>query len=194
MQSTDNMDMDRPEMNRPVLVPVDFSDCSRAALGYAARLSPDARTPLLILHVMHDSGSEPGYYRRRHGNNPLLPLTDIAAEMLEDWLYRVRREDLQIDEVLKTARVRLVSGLPGRRIVEVAEAEQAAMIVMGTHGRFGLSRLLRGSVTRYVMSHARMPVTTLREGVNTITESSPPTSTGFIEDAVPGSGERLQQP
>lgn len=191
MQSAENMDMDRPGMDRPVLVPVDFSDCSRAALGFAARLTSGARTPLLVLHVIHDSGSDPGYYRRQHGNNPLLPLTDIAAEMLEDWLLRVRRMDPQIDEALRAARTRLVSGLPGRRIIEVAEAEQVAMIVMGTPGRFGLSRLLRGSVTRYVMSHARMPVTTLREGTDTIAAGKRPEPTGLLEEAVPA--ESLEQ-
>jgi hypothetical protein len=43
------------------------------------------------------------------------------------------------------------------------------------------------------MTHARMPVTTLREGVDTITERTPPIPNGFIEDAVSGSGERLEQ-
>jgi nucleotide-binding universal stress UspA family protein len=156
-------------MNHPILVPVDFSDCSRAALIYAARMTADIRAPLLLLHVIHDHGNEPGFYRRQHGDNPLLPITDIASGMFEDWLYKVRRQAPELDKTLRRARMRLVSGLPGRRIVEVAEAEHAVMIVMGTHGRMGLSQLLRSSITEYVMAHATVPVTTLREGIEIAT-------------------------
>ena len=46
----------------------------------------------------------------------------------------------------------LISGLPGRRIVEVAEREQASMIIMGTHGRNGFAHMLQGSVAEYVTS------------------------------------------
>lgn len=151
-------------MSHPVLVPVDFSDCARAALIYAARMiSPDTRARLLVLHVIHDSGDAPGSYCR-HGDNPLRPIADVAGAMLEDWLNRVRRETPELGQTLARARRRLVGGLPGSRIVEVAATEQAAMIVMGTRGRHGLAQLLRGSVTDYVLAHASVPVTTLREG------------------------------
>jgi nucleotide-binding universal stress UspA family protein len=150
----------------PVLVPVDFSARSRAALIYAARMTVDSRTPLLVLHVIHDSGNDPGFYRRNDDDNPLLPIADVASEMLDDWLYKLRNATPELDKTLKRARMRLVGGLPGRRIVEVAETEHAVMIVMGTHGRTGLAQLLRGSVTEYVVTHATVPVTTLREGIN----------------------------
>jgi nucleotide-binding universal stress UspA family protein len=163
MQATDTIR--QVGMSHPVLVPVDFSDCSRAALIYAARMTADTRAPLLVLHVIHDNGNEPGFYRRQHDDNPLLPIADVACGMLEDWLYKVRREAPELDKTFRRTRIRLVSGLPGRRIVEVAEAEQAVMIVMGTHGRMGLSQLLRSSITEYVMAHATVPVTTLREGI-----------------------------
>jgi nucleotide-binding universal stress UspA family protein len=156
----------QPGMSPPVLVPVDLSDCSRAALIYAARLTSDSRTPLLVLHVIHDSGDGPGFYHRQQEDNPLLPIADVAGAMLEDWLFTIRKEVPELDKTLQRARLRLVGGLPGRRIVEVAAAEQAVMIVMGTHGRIGLSHLLRGSVTEYVMTRAAVPVTTLREGVD----------------------------
>ena len=173
-------------MSRPVLVPVDFSDCSRAALIYAARMSADTRAPLLVLHVIHDNGSEPGFYRRQHDDNPLLPIADIASGMLEDWLYKIRREAPELDNPLRRARRRLVSGLPGRRIVEVAEAEHAVMIVMGTHGRMGLSQLLRSSVTEYVMAHATVPVTTLREGIDIVRGVEHLNATASMEDPVSG--------
>ena len=173
-------------MSHPVLVPVDFSDCSQAALIYAARMTADTRAPLLVLHVIHDDGNEPGFYRRQNDDNPLLPIADIASGMLEDWLYKVRKEAPELDKTLRRARMRLVGGLPGKRIVEVAEAEHAVMIVMGTHGRTGLSQLLRGSITEYVMAHATVPVTTLREGIAVTRGAEHLKFTTLIEGALSG--------
>jgi len=54
-------------------------------------------------------------------------------------------------------------GLPGLRIVEVAERRQAAMIIMGTHGRNGFAHLLQGPVAEYVAKYARSPVMTVKD-------------------------------
>jgi len=183
MQATDTLR--QVGMSHPVIVPVDFSDRSRAALVYAARITAESRTPLMVLHVIHDSGNNPGFYRR-HDGNPLLPIADVASEMLEDWLYKLCKEVPELDKTLKRARTRLVGGLPGRRIIEVAEAEHAAMIVMGTRGRTGLPNLLRGSVTEYVMTHATMPVITLREGIDVARGAAHLKLASRIENAVSG--------
>jgi nucleotide-binding universal stress UspA family protein len=169
-----------------VIVPVNFSDCSRAALIYAARMTAESRTPLMVLHVIHDSGDSPGFYRRHHDHNPLLPIADVASEMLEDWRYKLCREVPELDTTLKRARMRLVGGLPGKRIIEVATTEHAAMIVMGTRGRIGFPHLLRGSVTEYVMTHAAMPVITLREGIDIARGAGHLKFTGCIEIAASG--------
>jgi nucleotide-binding universal stress UspA family protein len=73
---------------------------------------------------------------------------------------RDQEPDLQ---VLQTVTPLLVRGLPGRRIIEVAEREQAAMIIMGTHGRNGFAHLLQGSVAEYVAKYARAPVMTVKD-------------------------------
>lgn len=149
---------------RPLLVPVDFSDCSRAALLYASRLVEGTRTPLLLLHVIHDDIRRPGIYR-----NPgtachytARPITDIAAEMVEDMLSELRNLEPEL-QALQTVEPLLIRGLPGRRIIEVAEREQAAMIVMGTHGRNGFAHLMQGSVAEYVAKYARSPVMTVKD-------------------------------
>jgi len=182
MQTTDTIR--QAGMSHPVIVPVDFSDCSRAALIYAARMIADTCTPLLVLHVIHDSGNSPGFYRRHLDDNPLLPIEDVASMMLEDWLYNLRKETPALDKTLKRARTRLVGGLPGRRIIEVAGAEHAVMIVMGTGGRIGFPHLLRGSVTKYVMTHAAMPVITLREGIDAARGTGHLRFSGHLENAV----------
>ena len=148
----------------PVLVPIDFSDCSRAALTYAARLLDGTRTPLLMLHVIHDSAAHPGIYRDHHPTHSASSITDIAGEMVGEMLEELCSQSPGL-KALEPARLRLVRGLPGQRIIEIAELERAVMIIMGTHGRNGIAHLLQGSVAEYVLNHARIPVTTVKEDV-----------------------------
>ncbi|MGB5438768.1 MAG: universal stress protein [Gammaproteobacteria bacterium] len=152
----------QPLSRRPVLVPVDFSACSRSALVHAALMVEGTRTPLLVLHVVHDLPGNPGVYRKPDEIHPSRPMIDIAEEMLGEMLNELRGEhpDLQ---ALQNARTRLIQGVPGKRIIELAAHEQATMIVMGTQGRKGLAHLLHGSVAEYVSKHACVPVTTVRE-------------------------------
>jgi nucleotide-binding universal stress UspA family protein len=149
---------------RPILVPVDFSDCSTAALLYACRLVEGTSTSLLILHVVHDSPSNPGVYRKHDVSHLSRPMIDIAQDMLSGLLTRLRRDHPDLS-ALTDARTQLVEGLPGPRIIEIAVRKRAAMILMGTHGRSGIAHFLQGSVAEYVTKHARIPVTTLRENV-----------------------------
>ncbi|MGB5426853.1 MAG: universal stress protein [Gammaproteobacteria bacterium] len=158
------IDTPQPLNRRPILVPVDFSECSRSALLYACRLVEGTHTPLLILHVVHDSPGKPGVYRRHNGDHPSRPMIDIADEMLDELLTKLHSKNPDLT-ALKTARTRLIQGLPGARIIEIAAQERAAMILMGTHGRSGIAHFLQGSVAEYVSKHARVPVTTVRENV-----------------------------
>ena len=147
---------------RPLLVPVDFSECSRAALLYASHLVEGTRTPLALLHVIHDDVRRPGVYHSPNNHHMARPITDIAAEMVDEMLVELRDQEPDLN-VLKTVTPLLVLGLPGRRIIEVAEREQAAMIIMGTHGRNGFAHLLQGSVAEYVAKYARAPVMTIKD-------------------------------
>ena len=148
---------------RPILVPVDFSSCSEAALLFAAHFAGCAQAPLLVLHVVHEPRNEPGFYRRRRHPDAALtrPLEDVARDMLGDFMAELGSHD-SAREALASARTQLVSGLPARRIQEVALREDAALIVMGSHGRTGLSRLAVGSVAAEVAQHSPVPVTVVK--------------------------------
>jgi nucleotide-binding universal stress UspA family protein len=82
--------------------------------------------------------------------------------MVDEMLVELRDQEPDLN-VLKTVTPLLVLGLPGRRIIEVAEREQAVMIIMGTHGRNGFAHLLQGSVAEYVAKYARAPVMTIKD-------------------------------
>ncbi|MHC4941231.1 MAG: universal stress protein, partial [Planctomycetota bacterium] len=75
---------------QPVLVPVDFSVHSEAALLWAAENAGGA--PLLVLHVVHDPESAPGYYARANESDHLRSMEEIAQQLLAEFLERVRSE------------------------------------------------------------------------------------------------------
>lgn len=145
----------------PILVPVDFSEHSRAAIRFATSLAGSSGRPLLILHVVHDSGSHPGYYHRRAGFRRGAPLAVLASGLLEDFLATVRAE-MPESTSLAEARTLVVEGLPADRILELSRRHDAAMVVMGSHGRTGFAHLLLGSVAERVSQLAAVPVTTVK--------------------------------
>lgn len=146
---------------RPILVPVDFSAASKAALMYACRLAQRVGLPVLVLHVLHESSNQVGYYRKHDSSKRMLPLDDVAKEMVVDMVRELKEEDGSL-AALDCARTRVVPGLPADRIPEVAEREGAAMIIIGTQNRNGLSRLFNGSVTKEVSRRSKIPVTTIK--------------------------------
>jgi nucleotide-binding universal stress UspA family protein len=145
----------------PILVPVDFASCSRAALVFAIDFIRCLEVPLLILHVVHEAGGDGGNYRKYGGVDNVRPIEDIAVDMLEEFINGVK-EELESAEELDSARKMVVRGLPASRINEVAERENAAFIIMGTHGRVGLSRLAMGSVAEKVLQCSHIPVTVIK--------------------------------
>lgn len=140
----------------PILVAVDFSEDSAQALVWAAHQAELEGAPLAILHVVHDPAASPGFYRKPD-EVWLRPLTDVAKEMMDDFLASARAEHPELAALL-SADVRLVSGLPGGRICEVASAAGARLVVVGSRGRTGLQSILLGSVAQRVAQICAVPV------------------------------------
>ncbi|AHF02774.1 universal stress protein UspA [Marichromatium purpuratum 984] len=157
--------MTKPTAPSPILVPVDFSPHSEAALTFAAELAGCRKRPLLILHVVHDPFSMPGYYGRALKKKQLHRIEDGAAEMFDEFVAAVsaRHPDLA---PLQGAETLLVKGLPSTRILEIAERRAAQQIVMGSKGLTGLRHLLIGSVAERVVHRATTPVTIVKSPRN----------------------------
>ena len=132
--------------DRKILVPVDFSQQSRAALEYAAALAKGSDAQLLIVHVVDLS------VQNIEGLDPL-----NAMEGLDAVLHDVK----PTNSVIPCSH-RLLEGEPVQAILNVAKEEDVEMIVMGTHGRSGINRMLMGSVAEAVVRKATCPVLTLR--------------------------------
>ena len=146
---------------QPILVPVDFSAHSQAALEYAADLAQCLRLPIAVLHVVHDPGDAPGYYHLKGRKQQLLRLEDIASEMLNEFMDKMVKQHSKYT-VLKKAERLLVTGLPVTRILEVADRLEPKMLVMGSAGRTGLSHFLLGSKAEQLLRMCPYPVTIVK--------------------------------
>lgn len=144
----------------PVLVAVDFSKDSEMALIWACRYVNLTGAVLVVLHVVHDPGDAPGYYRRGE-EDALRPMEDVAREMLEEFLERAREDHPEVAAVAKMD-TRLVRGIPATRILEAVESVGAGLIVMGSRGRTGLPHLLLGSKAQRVVQLSPVPVTIVK--------------------------------
>lgn len=141
-----------------ILVPVDFSDVSVQALEYAVDLSKGFGAEVAAVFVV-----EPMYYAA--------PPTAYGAAtqiaMLLDDQRKLGREQLaklaaQVGKRGVKIRTILQEGTAYERIIDTGKRIKADLIIMGTHGRTGLTHLLMGSVTEKVVRSAICPVLTLR--------------------------------
>ena len=145
------------EQNRPILVPVDFSSNSEAALLDAAELAEKLGSDLVILHIVHDLNEAPGYYSVKGQGKQMRRMEDVASEMLDDFFRKMKKQHSNL-AALQKATTMLVVGLPVNRILESADKIKARMIVMGSQGRTGLARAMLGSKAEQVVRLASLPV------------------------------------
>jgi universal stress protein A len=137
---------------RTILHPTDFSDCSRYAFRVAGMLAREQGARLVVLHVKLTLGPLVAYGEALADLEP-----EGSPERLLEVLHRLRLSDPEVQ-----VEHRLVEGQGADEILRRAEELGADLIVMGTHGRTGLGRLLMGSVAGEVVRNARCPVVTVK--------------------------------
>ena len=150
----------------PILVPVDFSPYSEAAVRLASELGTSLNAPLIILHVVHDPGEAPGYYAVKGKKKQLRRLEDVAGEMMEEFVNKMSGE-LANSKAMKSASHMLVKGLPVTRILEIVDKEKPRMVVMGSQGRTGLKHLFLGSKAEQIVRLCPVPVTIVKDNHET---------------------------
>jgi nucleotide-binding universal stress UspA family protein len=136
---------------KTIVFPTDFSHASDATLVHAEALAKQSAARLLIVHVEEPPLAYGGgelYYGLPE------PSSDRILKMLED----VKPADPKVPFAH-----RLTMGDPAGEIVRIAADEGAEMIVLGTHGRTGMTRLLMGSVAEAIVRRAPCPVLVYRE-------------------------------
>lgn len=140
-----------------ILHPSDFSKASGAAFKKAIELARTTRATLDLLHVM--APVVPVF-----GDGYVSPQTyDQLATSATKW---AEREMARLVKKARAAGVKttwtIVEGVPVDRIVRAARTRHADLVVMGTHGRTGLSRFFLGSVAARVVATSPSPVLTVR--------------------------------
>jgi nucleotide-binding universal stress UspA family protein len=132
-----------------ILYPTDFSEPSEAALSVARSFAHDQGARLIILHVAPVELA---------GGGPLVPMD---PRFYQDAIEEVRRR-LNGSDLNYHVETRLRQGDAAEEILSLAAELGCDLIVMGSHGRSGLGRLLMGSVAEAVLRGARCPVLTVK--------------------------------
>ena len=138
-----------------ILFATDFSHAGDAALAMATALARDTGATLLIVHVEEP----PMVYG---GGELYYGMPEPATEDLKQLLANVVPTDKNVPH-----EHHMITGDPAGAIVRFAEDEKVDMIVVGTHGRTGLSRLLMGSVAEAIVRKSKCPVLTYRQPATT---------------------------
>ncbi len=139
---------------RSILLPTDFSECADCALPYATQWARAAGARLICLHVVEPTMPAVGYAPVAEP----LPLVDMseqlqqtAARELPKLAEREECAGLQVEELI-------AHGEAASEIVRVAAERDVDLIVLSSHGRTGLGRMLFGSTAESVVRHAHCPV------------------------------------
>ncbi len=142
-----------------ILVPVDFSDCSDDAFERAAELAKAFGASIDVLHVWE----APKYLPPElliAGPGPQQTLSELTRSRAEHELAEFLKRMQPLGVSVGGAKIE--EGSAAVKIVEVASSGGYDLIVIGTHGRTGMSRALLGSVAERIVRHAKVPVLSVR--------------------------------
>jgi nucleotide-binding universal stress UspA family protein len=147
-----------------ILVPVDFSDGSNLAVAHARDLALTYGARIDLLHVVEEV-----LYPSTYGVEPVELPTDEVVANVENALAGLAREEIGIEHVVVEARV----GYAPATIREYADERESDLIVIATHGRSGLDRVLMGSVTENVVRRATQPVFVVKPNAKSLVQTPP---------------------
>jgi nucleotide-binding universal stress UspA family protein len=134
-----------------ILMSTDFSAASASALELAVELARAFDAKLTLLHIWE---------------LPIYPYMDfmlnsaVIAEVEDAATKGLARALAELQKTMPGAQSKLKTGLPWQGILEATEELGADLVVMGTHGRQGLSRMTLGSVAEKVVRQSKVPVMT----------------------------------
>lgn len=134
-----------------ILVPTDGSPAAEAAIDHAISLAKAYDARLHALYVVDANA----YTSMEAGTEMVVDALESEGEMAINRVGDAAEDaDIEIEEDL-------VTGTPHRSILEYIDDHDIDLVVMGTHGRTGLDRLLLGSVTERVVRSSNVPVMTV---------------------------------
>jgi nucleotide-binding universal stress UspA family protein len=141
---------------KKIVCPTDFSDASYHALEYALQFVKESKGTLIVPHILHNAMS-PEFQPAGH-TLPFEAIRELAAAKLQE----VWQEKL---ESYPDCKFPVEIGDPFSEILTIEKESHADLVVVSTHGRTGLTRVLIGSVVEKLVRHATCPVFVVRQGV-----------------------------
>ncbi len=140
---------------KKILCAVDFSDYSAEVADYASMVAGCAGAQITVLYVAPSLSQYVGFHVPPSSIESFVGEIVTGAEDTMNEFVRDNFKDLNVQG-------KVVTGYPAEEILSIAEAEDVDMVVMGTHGRKGIDRILFGSVAEKVVKSCPVPVLTVR--------------------------------
>jgi len=139
-----------------ILFAADFSEGSSSALPYAVDMAKQYGSKLYLVHVVFDVAKTSGWYV------PHTSIDEIYKDMEKG--AKSELEKMFIDEMrgFKEIEHVVLKGVPYEEIIKFSGDNKIDLIVMGTHGRKGIDRMLFGSTAEQVVRKAPCPVLSVR--------------------------------
>ena len=146
-------------MYQRILIPIDGSETSKLGLAEALRLAKLCAAKVRLVHVVDQLKYVTGFETFAAYNADLLPLMEEAGEqVLQAGRELAASAGVEVETLLFTSPVQRVCDI----VVEQARTWKADLIVIGTHGRRGVGRLLLGSDAEQILRLAPVPVLLVR--------------------------------
>jgi len=141
---------------KSILFPTDFSEGSLYALPYAVDMATSHGAKLYMLHILYDIASASGL------SVPHTSLDQMYKELEVSAKKELQNFGWQKREGLKDVEFAVIRGLPYEEILKFAKEKGVDLIVIGTHGKTGIDRVIFGSTAQRVVRHAQCPVLTVK--------------------------------
>lgn len=141
---------------KKILFAADFSEGSSSSLPYAVDFAKRYDAKLYLVHVVFDIAKTSGSYV------PHVSLDELYKDMENNAKAELEKCFIEEMKACKAVEHVVLRGTPYEEISRFAEENKIDLIVIGTHGRKGLDRMLFGSTAEQVVRHAPCPVLTVR--------------------------------
>lgn len=141
---------------KKILFPTDFSEGALSALPYAVDMAKSYGAKLYMLHIIYDIATASGWYV------PHVSFDEMYKDLEAGAKKELERFGLEERKDLKDVELVVIRGVPYEEILKFAQEKGIDLIVIGTHGRKGLDRVLFGSTAERVVRNAPCPVLTVR--------------------------------
>jgi universal stress protein A len=139
-----------------ILFPTDFSEGSSHALEYAIDMAKRYEAKLYLVHVIYDMAKAAGWYV------PHASMDEMYKDIGKSAEKELGRFGLEEMRSLKGIERSVLTGVPHTEVIKFAKDNKIDLIIMGTHGRKGMGRILFGSTAAQVVRFAPCPVLAVR--------------------------------